>query len=47
MTSEYKFLVKGNVFASSLDGVYSLLIPYPQRASVDVTNEMKAQVISQ
>lgn len=39
-----EFLGAGNVFASSLDGVYSLLILYPKRASIDVTNELKAQV---
>jgi hypothetical protein len=39
-----EFLFTGNVFASNLDGVYSLLIPYPKRVSIDVTDAMRAQV---
>lgn len=42
-----EFLVTGNVFASNLDGVYSLLIPYPKRVSIDVTDAMRAQVSKQ
>ncbi|XP_059351358.1 angiotensin-converting enzyme-like [Daphnia carinata] len=33
----------GSLFASSMDGIYSLLIPFPDRASIDVTKQLKAQ----
>ncbi|KAK4008522.1 hypothetical protein OUZ56_013657 [Daphnia magna] len=33
----------GSIFASSMDGIYSLLIPFPDRASIDVTKELNAQ----
>lgn len=44
LPSQNYILNSGNVAASRMDGINSLLIPYPDKAPIDVTDEMKKQV---
>ena len=36
----------GNMWAQSWEEIYDLVIPYPGKSSVDVTDAMKSQVSS-
>lgn len=36
----------GNMWAQSWENIYSLVVPFPEKASIDVTEQMKQQVRS-
>ena len=41
---ESQFDTSGNMWAQSWTNVYDLVVPYPKKTSVDVTEQMKQQV---